>query len=160
MRFACGLGPVPSARRLWLTLVACSGLLAVSGCVTASPAPSTYEDKAKLSVEAALSEVASVQTNLEQLNRDRAFRPAVLAQLRYSEDGVDAAARAFTELNPPRSDDRLRARTDSLLTAAGDTLAQTRIAVERNEQKRFGALIGDLKTLATHLDSLDKQVGS
>jgi len=128
--------------------------------VPASPAPSTYEEKAKLTVEAALSEVASVQANLEQLKSDRAFRPAVLTQLRYSEDGVDTAARAFTELNPPRSDDRLHERTDSLLTAAGDALAHTRIAVERGERNEFAALIADLKQLATRLDDLDKQVGS
>jgi hypothetical protein len=147
-------------RRLCLASVACSGVLALSGCVTASPAPSTYEEKAKLTVEAALSEVASVQVNLEELNSDKAFRPAVLTQLRYSEDGVDTAARAFTELNPPRSEDRVHQRTDSLLTAAGDTLAHTRIAVERDERKEFAALIGELKRLATRLSDLDKQVGS
>ena len=160
MRAAHEPGPVSWRRRAWVTSVACAGVLAVSGCVPASPGPSTYEDKAKLTVEAALSEVATVQLTLQQLARDRAFKPSVLTQLRYSEDSLDTATGAFDELNPPRTDDRLHQRTDSLLSAAGDALAHTRIAVERDERQEYPALVSDLKKLATRLDTLDKQVGS
>jgi hypothetical protein len=128
--------------------------------VPASPGPSTYEDKAKLTVDAALSEVATVQLTLEQLSRDRSFRPSVLTQLRYSEDSLDTATGAFDELNPPKTDDRLHQRTDALLSAAGDALAHTRIAVERNERQEYLALIATLKKIATRLDTLGKQVGS
>jgi hypothetical protein len=134
--------------------------LAASGCVPASPSPSTYEDKAKMTVESALSEVATIRLTLEHLQKQRAFRAATLTQLRYSEDNLDTATRAFTELNPPPTDDRLHQRTDGLLTTAGDLLAQTRIAVEREEPAQYPSLIRQLDRLHNRLDVLEKQVGS
>jgi hypothetical protein len=132
----------------------------VAGCVPASPGPSAYEDKAAMTVESALSEVATVQLALEALDRGRAFRPAVITQLRYSEDNLDTATGAFTELNPPKVDDRLHRRSEKLLTEAGDLLARTRIAVARGRRDLYPRLSRHLATLAGRLDDLDKQVAS
>jgi hypothetical protein len=141
-------------------VVACAACCLVAGCVPASPGPSTYEDKAAMTVESALSEVATVQQTLRQLDRGRAFKPQVLTTLRYSEDNLDTATGAFDELNPPGVDDRLHRRTDDLLTEAGDLLARTRIAVARDRRGRYAALTRELAKLAARLERLDKQVAS
>jgi hypothetical protein len=135
-------------------------VLVLAGCVPASPSPDTYEDKAAMTVESALSEVATAQLSVQALDRGRAFRAAVLTQLRYSEDSLDAAARAFTELNPPAVDDRLHDRVDRLLTDAQDLLAQTRVTVTREQIAQYPSLGRELARLAERLDRLEKQVAS
>jgi len=141
--------------------VACvAAVFVVSGCVPASPAPATYEDKAALTLGSALSEVATAQLALTQLDQGKMFRPAVLTTFRYSEDNLDTASKSFTELNPPPTDDRLYQRCSTVLGDAQDLLAQARIAVERQDAAQYPSLLRRLRRMSDRLDTFEKQVGS
>jgi hypothetical protein len=135
-------------------------LLALTGCVPASPDADTYEDKAVLTLGSALSEVATVQLTLEQLDKETIFRAAALTTLRYSEDNLGTAAKSFTELNPPPIDGRLYERCNSVLGDAEDLLAEVRIAVERGRVGQYLSLLRQLQKLSDRLDRMEKQVGS
>lgn len=60
-------------------------LVLLTGCVPATPDAGTYKGKAAVTLGGALSEVATVQTILETLHQGRMFRPAAIAQMRYSQ---------------------------------------------------------------------------
>jgi hypothetical protein len=135
-------------------------LLALTGCVPASPDADTYEDKAVLTLGSALSEVATAQLTLEQLDKETSFRAAALTTLRYSEDNLGTAAKSFTELNPPPTDDRLYARCNSVLGDAEDLLAEVRITAERGRASQYPPLLRQLRKLSDRLDRMEKQVGS
>ncbi|GAB2737355.1 hypothetical protein [Nocardioides pakistanensis] len=130
-------------------------LASLTACVPASPDADTYDDKAALTVGSTISEVRTVQRLLELLYDDRMLRPTAVAQLRYSEDALDTATKAFTELNQPPSRDRLATRVDTLLGDAGDLLADARIAVERRHREQYPSLAGDLDKLANTLEQVE-----
>ena len=135
-------------------------LFLTTGCVPASPGPQTFEDKAALTVSSAVREVATAELNLHELERGRTFDPTVLTAFRYSEDSLGAATKAFTELNPPATDDRLYDRVSRVLGDAGDLLAQARIAVNRSETGQYADLVEQLRALGKRLEELEKQVAS
>jgi len=141
-------------------VVAGFAIVLSSACVPASPDENTYEQKTSTTLGAAVSELATTAINLEQLAQGRIFRPAVLTQLRYSEDNLGTATKSLTELNPPVAADRLHRRSVTLLGDAEDLLATSRIAVHRRQQGRYVDLVGELRSLADDLEALEKQASS
>lgn len=129
-----------------------------AGCVPASPDPSTYDSKAVLTLGSAVSETRTVQQTVLALDQDRTFRTVAKTQLRYSEDALDTATGAFTELNPPPERDRLHAQVTTLLGDAGDLLARTRIAVERDRSAQYPALSRQLGRIADRMQRLEERV--
>ena len=127
----------------------------LGGCVPASPDPDAYRDKTALTLASAASEVRTVARLMETSYDSRMLRPTAKAQLRHSEDALDTATSAFTEVNPPPSQDRLNRRTSTLLGDAGDLVAEARIALERARTGRYPALVEDLESLATRLERLE-----
>ena len=135
-----------------------TAILLLAGCVPASPDVGTYRDKAAVTLGAAISEVATVELVLETSSDGRMLRPAARTQLRYSEEALDTATGAFTELNPPAQLDGLFLRSGTLLDEASDVVAEARIAIERREVERYAALAKELKQLGTTLASLEGRV--
>jgi hypothetical protein len=152
--------PPSSRRHERLAGVILGAALLVTGCVPASPDPDTFEDKAALTVAAALSEVATATLSMDELARGHTFEPAVMTTFRYSEDSLGVATKAFTELNPPPTDDRLYERVNAVVSEASDLLAQARIAVSRGDSDRYGTLVDQLRDLSDRLDALEKDVAS
>jgi hypothetical protein len=140
-----------------LVLVA---VFVLSRCEPASPGPGAYQEKARVTLGSALSEVATVELALTQLEHGRMFRPATLTTFRYSEDNLDSASTSFTELNPPPTSDRLYQRCSTELEDAGDLLAQARIAVERHDVGEYPSLLRQLKKMSDRLDAFERQVES
>jgi len=135
-------------------------VLLTSACVPASPDPGTYRQKASTTLGAAVSELSTTAISLEQLADGRTFRPAVITQLRYSEDAIGTATKSLTELNPPVTADPLHRRASTLLGDAEDLLATSRIAVHRHEEDRYVDLAGDLRSLADAMETLEKRASS
>lgn len=133
------------------------GILA-TGCVPASPDVDTYDDKARLTLGSAVSEVRTVQRILDTLYDDRILRPTAVTQMRYSQKALDTATSAFTELNPPPERDRLTRQMTTLLGDAGDLLGEARTAIERYNRDRYPDLAGRLDTMATDLERLQGRV--
>ena len=130
----------------------------LAGCVPASPDTDTYDDKAAQTLGSAVSDVRTVQRLLETSYDGRMLRPTAIAQLRYSEDALDTATKAFTELNPPPQRDRLNTRVSTLLGDAGDLLAEARVAVERRNRPDYPGLAKDLDALAADLEKVEGRV--
>jgi len=129
--------------------------LLLSGCVPASPDADTYRDKAALTLGSAVSETRTVSRLLETSRDGRMLRPTAKAQLRHSEDALDTATGAFTELNPPPTQDSLNRRASSLLDDAGDLVAEARIALERSRTGRYPRLVRELENLAARMERLE-----
>jgi len=119
----------------------------VGGCVPASPDHDTYQDAAGQTLETAVSEVTTVATLLRLLERDKLPRPAAVAQLRYSQQGLDQSSGWFTGLTPPPGADGLADQVGTALDDAADLISLSRTAVHRNQP-------GQYLRLAERLDSL------
>lgn len=130
----------------------------LSGCVPASPDVDTYDDKARLTLGAAVSDVRTVQKLLETLYDDRMLRQTAITQMRYSEQSLGTATSAFTELNPPPRRDRLTKRMSRLLGDAGDLVDAARTAIERYHRARYPGLAQDLDEVAKALEKLEGRV--
>jgi hypothetical protein len=138
------------------TAVTCLlALVLLSGCVPASPDDDTYKGKVSVTLGAALSEVATVQTILETLHEGKMLRPTAIAQLRGSQSSLDANSGAFNEVGPPPDLDSLYARTNALLSDATDTVHEARLAIERRESGRYVEIADSLGRIADELDRLE-----
>lgn len=145
-------------KRWWhRPLGAIVGAALLAGCVPSSPDADTYDDKAMRTLGAAVSETRTVAMLMQTSYDGRMLRPAALAQLRYSEDSLDTATSAFTELNPPPTRDTLYARTSTLLGAAGDLVTEARIATERSQDAHYPQLARQLRRLAERLERLEER---
>ena len=143
-------GPRPRrAAGVLLGLLLALLLPLASGCVVASPDTDTYDDAARQSLRTAISETATVERLLRLLADERIPRPAVVAQLRYSEQGLDHASSWFAGLNPPVGSDPTAARLGTLMQDAGDLLGNARVAIHRDQ-------VGQYADIA---DALDRMVG-
>jgi len=126
-----------------------------AGCVPASPDANTYRDAASQSIGTAVSELATIEEMLRLLASDDIMRPAVVTQLRYSEDGLEKSTQWFTGLNPPTGSDGFGKRVGTLLQRGGNLLTEARIAVHRGQVDRYTRIADDLKTLGDHLDKVE-----
>jgi hypothetical protein len=133
-------------------------LLLASACVPANPDNDTYEGKVAVTLGGALSEVATVEKILETMHEGRMLRPTAVAQLRYSQDSLDTNTGAFNQVNPPADLDWLYARTNDLLSAAGDVTNEARLAIARRQDNRYVLIADALKALADKLDKLQTRV--
>ncbi|GAA3525596.1 hypothetical protein GCM10022234_23340 [Aeromicrobium panaciterrae] len=139
-----------------LRLAALVGALFItSSCVAASPDADTYGDAAASSLGTAVSEVATVRTLLELLDSGDIPRPAVVAQLRYSEDALTKASQGLGSLNPPPEQDALSDESGRLLDEAGSLLQEARIAVHRGEKAEYRTIVKDLDDLGARLEKLE-----
>jgi len=144
--------------KLGLTAAVAAGSLLLAGCVPASPDVDTYDDKAALTLGAGVSQVRTVQRIVQTMYDGRMLHPTAVAQLRYSEDSLETATGAFTELNPPPARDRLDTRVSTLMGDASDLLADARIAIERSDVGSYPGLADDLGKLADRLEKLEGRV--
>jgi len=155
-------GPRPrraAPRALLGRLALLVALVPVStGCVVASPDTDTYDDAARQTVDTAISEATTVETLLHLLVDDRIPRPAVVAQLRYSEQGLDHASSWFTGLNQPVGSDPTAARLGALLQDAGDLVGDARVAVHRDQEGQYADIAGALHRSVGRLQDAEADV--
>lgn len=144
--------------RRWLIAVCLAGATALSGCVVASPDDDTYRDAAASTLASAAGELATVREMVDLLDRDRIPRPAVVAQLRYSEKTLSAATDSFTSLDPPSSEDALADRSSRLLDDAGTAMTSARLTVHRAETGSYARVVAELDAVVTDLQRLEGSV--
>lgn len=133
-------------------------LALVSGCVVASPDADTYEDAAATALASAGSEVATVEKMVSLLEDGKITRPAVVAQLRYSEKGLAQAAQGFSDLNTPVGQDGLADDAGAVLDDAETALSDTRLAVHRDEEADYPVLAAQLRDVGRRLTALEESV--
>ena len=133
-------------------------LAVLSGCVVASPDDDTYRDAASSTLGTAASEVSTVETLVMLLDDGRIPRPAVVAQLRYSEKSLGSTSQGFTGLNPPSGAHDLDHEVDDLLDEAEGTVADTRVAVHAEATSDYARLAHDLSDLVRRIEDLEKEL--
>ena len=138
-----------------MAAIVIGALLALSGCVVASPDADTYGDATASTLGTAASEVATVKTLLTLLDSHKIPRPAVVTQLRYSEENLAKASQGFGSLNPPPEHDELERRAGRLLDDAGSLLQGARVAVHRHDTAEYAGIADDLEALAQQLQDLE-----
>lgn len=142
--------------RRWVALLLVAFL--ACGCVPASPDIDTYDDKAMQTAGAAVSDVRTVERLLDLLDQDRILRPTVVAQLRYSEDGLGTTTTSFSALNPPTTRDPLLDRLGGLLDQAEQVVMEARVAVERRSVEDYPAITRRLESIAKKLEAVEAGV--
>lgn len=133
-----------------------AALVLMSGCVVASPDDDTYRDAAAMALATAASEVGTVELMLDLLDRDKITRPVVVAQVRYSEAGLEKTAAGFESLNPPPGEDGLGQSAGTLFDEAADAMQDARRAIERREIAQYTVISRQLGELASRLQTLEK----
>jgi hypothetical protein len=129
-----------------------------SGCVVASPDTDTYDDAARQAVRSAISESTTVEKLLHLLADDDIPRPAVVAQLRYSEQGLQGATSWFTGLNQPAGSDATAARLGTLMQDAGDLVANARVAIHRGQESQYADIASALDRVIRDLQKAEADV--
>jgi hypothetical protein len=145
-------------RRRGAAVLAVTALL-LTGCVPANPDADTFDEETKRTAGTALSEVRTVERSLTLLGKERMLRPTAVAQMRYSQDGLGAAATAFTDLNPPPSRDGLAERLSTLLDEAEGLVVDARVAIEREAVEDYGDLARRLESVAQDLEAVEAGAG-
>jgi hypothetical protein len=142
--------------RALLALVTAALLLA--GCVPASPDVDTYRDKTIQTLGSAVSDTRTVARLMTTMYDGRMLRPTAVAQLRHTESALGTATTAFTELNPPPSQDPLNRRVGALLQEAGDLVADARVALERGATGQYPTIARDLERVAVRMGRLEDEL--
>lgn len=150
MRAACR-----HSSRLAVVVTLAALAMVLSGCVVASPDTDTYDDAVAKTVGTAISETATVEKLLRLLVSGDIPRPAVVAQMRYSEQSLERASSWFTRLNPPVGSDSTRDRLSDLLDEASDLLGQARVAIHRDRKSEYPGVADALGGLADRLERLE-----
>lgn len=134
------------------------GALTLSGCVPASPDRDTYQDAAAQTLDTAVAELGTVELLLRLLEREDVTRPAAVAQLRYSEEGLDKSSSSFSGLTPPPSRDRLADRVGTALDDAADLIQRARTVVHRDRADRYLALARQLDRQGSRLERMEAKL--
>lgn len=130
-------------------------------CLTASCAAPTTSDaevrrQASLSVEAALSELATVDLVARTQLRGRSFWPATDVTVTASERAVSSVEQTFGSRQPPRTAGPLWTRTGDLLATTADLVTDVRVAVRRHDEVELRSLLREVGPLERRLEAVEK----
>jgi hypothetical protein len=131
----------------------------VPGCAPQSPDHSSWVDQARLALEDASSQVATVTLllRLEQDGKVLGKYQQVVAQ--DSETAVGATLQRFGGEQPPPGDDTTYTEVTSALSDASDLLSRARIAIVRRESSDYPALLRQLRSLQRELNWTTEDLG-
>jgi hypothetical protein len=134
-------------------VTACAAALFLTGCVTPATGDGTYVAKARMSIEAAASEVSTARITVEALRDDRIFVTTADETVTASENALGSIADAFGSVQPPAGQEDLRVTTTTLLSDAEDALASARIAVRGDSRLDLPTIAAQLEQVAKDLDA-------
>jgi hypothetical protein len=139
-------------RLLAVAAVALAVALVLTRCVPQDADAETYREQARLTLGAAVSEVATVRLALQTSQRGDNLAPYAEITVRRSEDNLATTIDVFRALRPPRSLDALAATTSELLSRADDLVVAARVCVERSAGAACPDLGADLGRAAARLE--------
>ncbi|MEU7697035.1 hypothetical protein [Streptomyces sp. NPDC039028] len=138
-------------------LALCSGV--VAGCAGSSRTDEDYRHKAANTVEAAASAVSTARLATEAAGRGNATSSYLSILLGEAEKDLAGAEQAFTSRQPPsKSSDTIRQDVGEALSAAGDALADARIAARRGQTSGLGDHTAALTEAKERLERLEEQL--
>jgi hypothetical protein len=132
-----------------------AAILTTAGCVTPASS-STYPDKAKQSLEAAASEIATARITVQALLDHRVLGPYADRTISANENALGSIATTFGSVQPPIGTDALHGNTTALLSDAGDAVAAARIAARRGDVPGLQQALTELGQVARDLDDAEE----
>lgn len=132
--------------------------LVLGGCVTPATGNESYRGKARMSVEAAISETQTARLTLQTLARNRIFTTTADETVTAAESALGSISAAFDSVQPPRESDPVRDRTSKLLSDAEDAVTAARIATRRNDRSGIHDALTDLFRVIAQLQHAKKQL--
>lgn len=118
-----------------VVLVVALCVVAVSGCMTPARNPHNYRDKARMSVQAAASETATVHLVIDKVLAGRMLYNYADQTVSDSEDALSSIVDQFGSVQPPHqsSSDAVQADVSTLLQDASSAVQDARIALRRHD---------------------------
>jgi hypothetical protein len=146
--------------RRGVAAVALAGLLiCLTGCVSPARDQPQYRQKAVQTLEAAAGEVATSLLALEQYERRKTFSAYADEVITSDENTAGSISTAFGSVQPPdHTSDEVRKGVMTQLSAAGDAIADARIAVRREDKPGMRTAADELRSAANGLEALKERL--
>jgi hypothetical protein len=132
-------------------------LLVLAGCVTPATGQDSYRGKARMSVEAAMSEAQTARITLQTLQRDRIFVTTADETVTATETALGAISGAFGSVQPPPASDTVHDRVSKLLSDAEDALVAARIAIRRDDEAGISDALSQVSSVIKQLNAAEKK---
>jgi hypothetical protein len=130
-------------------------MLLNSACAPKSPDPPVWTDQARHAITDVQGEVATVELVLRQQQSDKLPQNYQQVVVLGSEEAIGTTAESFSSVQPPPGEDARYKQVTSVLSDASDVVAETRIAVVREDTGEYGRLLRDLGKVS---DDLSKEL--
>jgi hypothetical protein len=135
------------------------GVLSLSGCVAPAPDDASYESKAALTAQAAVSAARTALLGTRTYTDDRLPGTYLEPVLEDAEQTLGSVATTFDSVQPPPTSaaDHLRAALDPLLESAGADVTDLRIAARRGRTGDLASAADDLSGIADDLEAFGRE---
>ena len=135
--------------------------LALTGCVAPAPDDASYESKAGMTAQAALSAARTAILSTRTYADGKLPGTYLEPVLQDAEQTLSSVRDTFDSVQPPATSaaDRLRATLDPLLESAGSDVTDLRIAARRGRSGDLASAAGDLSGLADRLEAFGQEHG-
>jgi len=127
-------------------------------CAPQAPDHSSWRDQAHLSVQDVASNVATMSLVLQLASEGRMFGKYQQVVALNSETNAGRTTSHLSAEQPPPRDDRMYTRVTSVLSDAGDLLAQVRIALVRRDTHAYPRLARELERMTLRLDRTEAAI--
>jgi hypothetical protein len=144
-----------TSARCWIGVIV---LGLVTACAPQAPDHSSWRDQAHLSVQDVASNVATMSLVLRLVREGRMFGKYQQVVALNSETNAGRTTSHLSAEQPEPRDDPTYKRVTSLLSDAGDLLAEVRIALVRRDAGEYPRLAGDLAVMTRRLDRAETAV--
>jgi hypothetical protein len=132
----------------------------LSGCVTPALNRGAFVQNGRAAVDSAVSVVGAASLAVEARLAGDATRAYADVVVTESEAAIAPIEASYGGVDPPdRADDQMRDKVVEALGSAGDALAQSRIAVRRDDDEAMRAAALQLRQVRTALSALRVSLG-
>jgi len=133
-------------------------LCLITACAPQAPDHSSWRDQAHLSVEDVASNVATMSLVLQLVREGRMLGKYQQVVALNSETNAGRTTSHLSAEQPEPRDDAMHRRVTTVLSDAGDLLAQVRIALVRRDSRAYPRLARELDRMTRRLDRTETAV--
>jgi hypothetical protein len=149
---------------IWRVALRTGGLgtlvcLLLAGCVVPAANDAAYQEDASESLQSATSEVRTAELALQSWLDGRMQRTAANVVVTDAESAIEPIDVAFSGVDPPSTgSDDVRKNVVDLLGDAQDALAQSRIALRRDDASGARAALAQLDKAADDIEAATERL--
>lgn len=135
-----------------------TGTLALAGCVTPATGPTQYRAKARMSVQAAISETQTARITLQALEKHGIYATTADRTVTATENALGSISAAFGSVQPPPDSDTVHNQTTKLLSDTEDALVAARIATRRSDPAAIRQALTGIASVTRLLQRAEKRL--